>query len=278
MQNQQVLWQTYFDHKLVIEAFVNLTWNWIEKSAELLAQNKKFAIGTVTNIHGSTPRDIGAKIIVVDEKEFYGTIGGGALEAKVIKEIVNFLSQSNNASKTHRLEFTLSDLSMVCGGDTAVLVEIINSHPDLYLFGAGHCGLALAKVLQGVPFNLHVIDERAEWLEKYPPNTQLHKQHWKTFINKARWDKNSTFVVIMTPGHCDDRDILELVINKSTRYLGMIGSQSKWLVTKSKLIENGIDKKSLDEVHCPIGFKIGGKSPEEIAISISAELISKLYS
>lgn len=257
---------------------MNLSWNWIEKSAELLAQNKKFAIGTVTNIHGSTPREIGAKIIVVSEKEFYGTIGGGALEARVIKEIINLLSDNKSAFQTHRLEFTLSDLSMVCGGDTAILVEIINSHPDVYLFGAGHCGLALSKVLQGVPFNLHVVDERADWLEKYPSHTHLHQQHWKTFIDHARWDKDSTFVVIMTPGHCDDRDILELVVNKPTKYLGMIGSQSKWTITKGKLIENGIDKKRLDEVHCPIGFKIGGKTPEEIAISISAELISKLYS
>lgn len=256
---------------------MNLTWNWIEKSAELLSKNTKFAIVTVTNIHGSTPREIGAKIIIVNEKEFYGTIGGGALEARVIKETLAFLSQEMNSSKTHRLEFRLSDLSMVCGGDTAVLIEIINSHPDVYLFGAGHCGLALSKVLQGVPFNLHVIDEREDWLEKYPMNVHKHQKHWKSFIDNATWDKNTTFVVIMTPGHCDDRDILEIVMHKPTKYLGMIGSQSKWVVTKNKLIENGASKERLDEVHCPIGFKIGGKTPEEIAISISAELISKLY-
>lgn len=257
---------------------MNLLWDWVSKTTELNLQNKKFAIATIINAKGSTPREIGAKMIVVNKQEFYGTIGGGALEAKVMKEIFRILDETHLNHPTIRLEFDLKDLGMICGGDTEVLIEILNSNPDLYLFGAGHCGLALSNVLQGIPFNIHVIDDRQDWLDKYPANVNTHNEHWQKFIENAHWNKDTTYVVIMTSGHCDDRDILEQVIKKPTKYLGMIGSHSKWAITKSKLIETGSDKNRLDEVHCPIGLNIGGKTPAEIAVSIAAELIQQNHS
>lgn len=252
-------------------------WNWLEKANELQNANRKFAIATVTNLRGSTPREIGAKIIIVSESEFYGTVGGGALEAEVIKETLLLLNDKKNNLTAKRFEFKLADLSMVCGGATEVMVEVFNVHPDLYIFGAGHCALALTRVLEGVPFNIHIIDEREEWLNKFSSHINKHKIHFKKFIDSVSFDADSTYIVIMTAGHCDDRDILELVLKHSYKYVGMIGSKSKWATTKNKLIENGTAKENLEKVHCPIGIAIGGKTPAEIAISIAAELISKRF-
>ncbi|MBF0298506.1 MAG: xanthine dehydrogenase accessory protein XdhC [Oligoflexia bacterium] len=270
---------------------MNLTWNWILKAQELLTQNRKFAIVTVTNINGSAPREIGAKMIVLTEKEFFGTIGGGALEKEVIGKVIKMLEEESDETQgvqeiqgvqevqgIHRLEFSLNnDLNMICGGSAEVLVEIINTNPDVYIFGSGHVCLALTSVLQETPFNLHVIDERVDWLEKLPPNVTRHKMHWKDFINSINWNKNKSYVVIMTPGHVLDRNILELVMNKSTKYIGMMGSKSKWLIVKDDLIQKGFSSEKIEQIHCPIGYSIGGKSPAEIAISISAELVSILY-
>ena len=256
---------------------MNLSWDWLEKALELKVSNKPFAIATVTQIRGSTPREIGAKMIVVSTVEFYGTIGGGALEAEVLKEITKILNDGIKGTGARMLELKLADLSMVCGGTTHILVELVNTNPDLYIFGSGHCAIALSHALKGVPFNVHIIDERIEWLEKHASHVIKHPMHFKKFIDEAHFSQEGTFCVIMTPGHCDDRDVLELVIEKPTRFLGVMGSRSKWTSIKNQLIKNNVSSEKLEKVFCPIGLSLGGKSPAEIAISISAQLISKLY-
>lgn len=269
---------------------MNLAWNWIGEANKLMEENISFAVVTISKAGGSTPRDVGAKMLVVDEKRFYGTIGGGALENDILNKTAELLRSGANG--THTISYSLKkDLQMNCGGDSDVLIEIISAAADLYIFGAGHVALALTHVLQGTPFSrIHVIDPREEWLNKFGKNIIKHKMNYRDFFKEecekgkafSQQKASTLYAIVMTPGHEFDQEMVELFMTLSyeVNYLGVIGSLTKWGALKKKLVEksNGnISMERLDKINCPIGLKLGGKSPAEIGISISAELLAKLH-
>ena len=150
-------------------------------------------------------------------------------------------------------------------------MEPINTGPELYLFGAGHVGQALCQVLDGTVFSIHLIDDREEWVfsDKISSQVIRHPCDWKDF----QWNPETTFVAIMTHRHDLDQEILEKALKHEIRYVGMIGSASKWEKLKERLTQRGVSTHVLSKVKCPIGLNIGGKSPKEIAISIASELL-----
>ena len=251
-------------------------WNWVNKLQELHNSGQAVAIVTVTRCSGSTPRKTGAKMLVLADGTFFGSIGGGQLEKQAIEDAVRSIQEG----RSRTLHFPLhASVGQCCGGVVELLVEVLNQGPDLYLFGAGHVGQALCRVMKETPFKIHLIDERPEWVQNpaIPAGVNRIQSNWTTFCDHARWNDKMTYVAIMTHEHALDQEILRSLVDRPTRYLGLIGSQTKWQSFQNQLTKDGVSSELLSKVRCPIGLNVGGKSPQEVAISIAAELLQIHY-
>jgi xanthine dehydrogenase accessory factor len=247
-------------------------WDWIGKSQELKALGVHFVILTVVKVTGSVPREVGAKMIVLEDGSFFGTVGGGGLEKNALEEALRFLR--DGGEPLLRMALT-PEHGHACGGTVEVLFEVMNSADNVFVFGVGHVGQALCRVLDETPFVVHAVDERAEWIDspRLPSSIQRHAQVWSDFAKKACWRADSTYVVILTWSHELDFSILQHVLQMPCKYIGVIGSKRKWLAFREKLLAQGISESALARVCCPVGLALGGKSPQEVAISIAAELL-----
>jgi xanthine dehydrogenase accessory factor len=251
-------------------------WNWVPLLEQLRKQGQSLALVTVTQCTGSTPRETGAKMIVLPDGKFHGTIGGGHLEELAIQDALKAIS--TNASSTIRYPLG-AKTGQCCGGVVELLIEVMNSGPHLYLFGAGHVGQAVSRTFVGTPFSVHLIDEREEWVmsNQVPAEVIRHHAEWDDFTRDAIWDPEKTYVAVMTHRHDLDQDIIEFMVQKNIRYLGLIGSKSKWERFQQRLTQRGVTREALARVTCPIGLDVGGKAPQEIAISVAAELLKIHY-
>ena len=251
-------------------------WDWIGKLQELRNSGHQMIMVTVINCEGSTPREIGAKMLVVSDGSFYGTIGGGGVEKLALDEARQCLEEG--ISKKVEIGLTAKN-KMLCNGKMELYMELIYNNPHLYIFGAGHVGQAVSHVFSGTPFIIHLVDERPEWIESdnIPNGVHRHKESYELFIKNATWSNKNTYVAIMTHSAETDQDILEKVIKNPSFYIGMVGSSNKWQIIKVNLTKAGIKAKELSRVRCPIGLDLGGKSPKELAISIAAEVLSTYY-
>jgi xanthine dehydrogenase accessory factor len=249
-------------------------WDWISKVSELRRQDQPAVLVTVTKSSGSTPRKQGAKMIVLPDGTFFGTVGGGPVEYWALEESRQCLKTLS--AKTTEMPLLQKGEFPACGGIMELYMEVINDNPSLFLFGAGHIGQDLCRVLDGTPFRIHLIDERDEWINAptLPGGVTRHHSRWSDFIAQATWSENRTFVAILTFSGAVDQQILEEVLPHPTRYIGMIGSRTKWGRVRKNLEESGFD---LSKVRCPIGHNNGGGSPQEIAISIASQLLSTWY-
>ncbi len=254
-------------------------WNWIEKLYELQNGTEPFALVTVTEVKGSTPRNCGSKMIVLPSGEIYGTIGGGRLEQIVIGQAKVCIEEKNTQKQSYHLA---AYANQCCGGTMEVLIESLNNEADLIIFGAGHVGQAIADTMQGTPFKVHLVDERLGSHEKLlskelPKSVLTYKENWKESVKQLTFNAQNTYVVILTHSHELDEEILAEIINLDCKYLGMIGSQNKWNRFRSRLLKRGISPEAIARVHCPIGINIGGKAPKEVAISLGSELLRIYY-
>jgi xanthine dehydrogenase accessory factor len=239
------------------------------------AEGGEAALVTVVSASGSTPREEGAKMLVRPDGSILGTIGGGSLEAQIIKEAVKVIRQGR-PKRIHR-SLTAKEAEeegMICGGDLEVFIEPILTPPTLYIFGGGHIALALTKMGKLCGFNIAVVDDRAEFAtaERFPQADTLLAEDFNKSFAKLNID-NSSYIVIVTHGHQHDEVVLEWAVTTPARYIGMIGSRTKNETIYSHLQARGITQAQLDRVHAPIGLEIGAQTPEEIAVSILAEVI-----
>jgi xanthine dehydrogenase accessory factor len=239
------------------------------------AEGEEAALVTVVSATGSTPREEGAKMLVKPDASILGTIGGGSLEARVIEEAVKVIKQG----KPKRFHISLTaaeagEVGMICGGELEVFIEPILTPPTLYIFGGGHISLSLAKMGQLLGFKIAVIDDRAEFAspDRFPEADILLAEDFTSSFPKLKIDKSS-YIVIVTRGHQHDELVLEWAVGTQAKYIGMIGSKTKNKTIFSHLLAKGISKEQLDRVHAPIGLKINAQTPEEIAVSILAEVI-----
>jgi xanthine dehydrogenase accessory factor len=251
-------------------------WNWVSKLEELRSQGHAVVAVTLTQSSGSSPREAGAKMLVVSGGEFFGTIGGGHLEELALADAKKCLEDGI----TRTIRYPLgAKTGQCCGGVVELLFEAINRGPRLYLFGAGHVGQAVCRAMVGTPFIVHVSDERPEWIQskELPREVIRHEGEWDELARAARWDEKETYVAIMTHRHDTDQDIVEYVVQKPARYIGLIGSRSKWERFAQRLSQRGVAASALERVKCPIGLDVGGKAPQEVAISLAAELLKHYY-
>ena len=251
-------------------------WDWIKKCSELEKSGQDFALLTTTQIGGSTPREVGSKMIVLPNGTFFGTIGGGNLENQIIQTAQKCLAENKSSSFSFSLG---ARTGQCCGGVVEIFIDVIQCSPKVFIFGAGHVGQSIANTLVGTPFKVHLIDTREEWIrhESLSPEIVKVPEDPLQFSKTNEWPPNSSLALIMTHSHQLDFELLSSLIDKNLLYLGLIGSQTKWLRFKKRLEDNEYKQNDIQKVKCPIGIPLGGKSPQEIAISVSAELLNLFY-
>ncbi|MGB6821867.1 MAG: XdhC family protein, partial [Candidatus Acidiferrales bacterium] len=166
------------------------------------------------------------------------------------------------------------DAGLICGGTLEIFVEPILPQPKLYLFGGGHVSTALARVANLAGFSISVIDDRASFAntERFPMAEETLTSYEEAF-EKLK-PNASSYLVIVTRGHKDDMRVLEWAVGTDARYIGMIGSKRKVISVYKALEKQGIAMEKFARVHAPVGLEIGALSPEEIAVSVTAELIA----
>ncbi len=241
---------------------------------ELEAAHQPGVLCTVVKTSGSTPRHSTSKMLVHPDGSIEGTVGGGELENRVIREALEALKDG----RSRLLEYSLVDPARgdvgVCGGQVEVFVEPVLPPPTLVVVGGGHVGKAVAHLAKWLGFRVAVSDDRAEFCtpeanpdadEFYPvPMAELPAH---LAINPQ------TYLVLTTRGSSIDAAGLPALLDTPAGYLGVIGSRKRWLTTTKALEEKGIPAKKLEKVHSPMGLGLGAETPEEIAVSIMAEVL-----
>jgi xanthine dehydrogenase accessory factor len=249
--------------------------NIFEKVLEVQTCHKASALVTVIKTEGSTPRNAGSKMIVLANGEIIGSVGGASVEALVVDKAKECIKSGKCLIDSHNLNDPLNkDTGMICDGMMEFFIEPLSTQNHLFIFGAGHVGLALARLACQVGFEYTVIDDREEFAnrDRFPDAGEIVVNNMGKYADELECHP-SDFIAIMTRGHMNDYEVIKGIIQKPYRYLGMIGSISKRNEIYSRLRETGITDDLLKEVHSPIGLNIHGETPEEIAVSIVAEMI-----
>jgi xanthine dehydrogenase accessory factor len=255
----------------------------LEAFLDELRSGRRAVLATIVRASGSTPRTMGARMLVRADGSCYGTIGGGAFEAMVVDDAKELLLAPEPAPALKRYAFTEKGedaLGMACGGTAEVLLEAIGRGARLIVYGAGHVGQALARLAATVGFAPELVDDRAEWCDAARAASLGSVWHCDAeYGSGAPALDASCYVAVVTRCHRTDRLALKHVLAGPLRYVGLIGSRRKKTVIFDELARiDGVSPEALARVRCPIGLPIGGETPEEIAVSIVAELLQVKYS
>ena len=248
---------------------------YFEKVRALTEARTPFVSVTLVASRGHVPQELGAKILVTENGLEVGTVGGGRVEAKAIEKAKEQLA--GDSLRAHELvTWNLQrDVGMTCGGEVTFFFEAFFCRPwDVVVFGAGHVAQSLVRILLGLDCSLTCIDPREEWLAQLPDGPNLTKVCTDDMPSKVTQLKSDAFVMLMTQGHKFDVPILEACLRrKAFPYLGVIGSQVKGITVRKELIEKGLPPDLVNSIRCPMGLPLGDNSPNEIAISMVAELL-----
>lgn len=242
--------------------------------AAVEAEHRSAALCTVVRTSGSTPRHATSKMLVYPDGRILGTVGGGELENRVRLEALQALKDS----RPRLLSFTMTDPSRgdvgVCGGLVEVFVEPILPPATLVVAGGGHVGKAVAHLAKWLGFRVVVSDDRPEFCtpQAIPDADEFQPVPLAELPLRMEITAN-TYLVLTTRGSQVDAAGLPALLETPAVYIGVIGSRRRWAETVKKLNENGIPDEQLKRVHSPIGLGIGAETPEEIAVSILAEIL-----
>ncbi len=246
-----------------------------EEIVRLRRAGKRAVLATIVHTNGSIPSYESSRMLVREDGSIAGTIGGGCVEADVWAAAKEVIRGEAPRKMTFNLNNEASyDNGLICGGTLEVFVEPILPQPMLYIFGGGHISMALAQSAHTTGFGIAVIDDRESFAnaQRFPMAQEIFTSYEEAF-DKVR-PNASAYLVIVTRGHRDDLRCLQWAIGTAARYIGMIGSERKVLSVYKALEKEGIPLEKLERVHAPVGLDIGALTPEEIAISITAELIA----
>ena len=233
---------------------------------------RPFVVATVIDTGGSTPRLAGTTMGVVDDA-IVGTVGGGAFEKRVIDDARQLLGDPKR--HTHHVDVHLvRDLAMCCGGKMSVFMHKVEAAPRLWIYGAGHVGTALAHAAIAAGFEVQIVDGREDWAvaERFPSSAEVIDDEPEDHARLTPPDPRD-YAVVVTHSHALDEILIRLLAPRRLRFLGLIGSRRKWASFRQRLIDRSIAETDLDRVQCPIGLDIGAQTPEEIAVSITGQLV-----
>ncbi|CAN5483318.1 XdhC/CoxI family protein [soil metagenome] len=245
-----------------------------ETLTQWLRDGKRVAVVTLVETVGSTPRKPGAKMLVSDRLELHGTVGGGCVEADVI-----FAAQEAIRQRRPRLirvdikAKNAHEIDMLCGGEALFYVEPVMTTFNVLICGGGHIGRALAAACAPLDFAISVVDDRPQFAstDRFPAAKIICCPYEELAANFTA-DEN-TLAVVVTRGHSGDEACLRALLSSRAAYIGMVGSRAKWAALRDRLRIAGFSEDQLKRVVTPAGLDIGSVTPEEIAISIAAQLV-----
>jgi len=246
-----------------------------EEIVRMRRAGRRGALATIVHTNGSIPSYESSRMLVRDDGSIAGTIGGGCVEAEVWAAAKEVMQKESPRKMVFNLNNEASyDNGLICGGTLEVFVEPILPQPMLYLFGGGHVSTAVAKAASAAGFGIGVIDDREAFAnkERFPMAQEIYTSYEESY--EKIQPNASSYLVIVTRGHKDDMRVLAWAVRTSARYVGMIGSKRKVLSVYKALETEGYKPEEFERVFAPMGLEIGALSPEEIAISIVAELIA----
>jgi xanthine dehydrogenase accessory factor len=244
--------------------------------SDALQQGEEVALVTIVSSSGSTPQRVGAKMLVFADGRTVGTIGGGCYENDAFWKAREAITNRRPLTVTFELNDDFAqETGLVCGGQMEVFIEPVEPSPAVYVFGAGHVGYFVAKMAHDVGFRVHVVDDREKFAnnERFGDGIDVMVEHIPTWIERHQLPPTA-YAVIVTRGHTHDLEALRALTATPLRYLGLIGSKAKIKRIYDALIEEGVAPETLRTVHAPVGLDIGAITPQEIGVSILAELIA----
>jgi xanthine dehydrogenase accessory factor len=237
---------------------------------------QKSALATIVQVNGSIPSFESAKMLVREDGTFVGTIGGGCVEADVwtaAREVME-------TEKPKHLTFSLGqdaayDEGLICGGQLNVFVEPVIPQPRAFIFGAGHISKSLSKVAKLAGFETVIIDNRDAFAntERFPEADEVFAEEYEDVFPKLSIHSTS-YIVIVTRGHRDDMRVLRWAVDTPAKYIAMIGSKRKTISVVHELEREGLKREAFERIFAPMGLEIGAVTPEEIAVSVVAEMIA----
>lgn len=232
------------------------------------------AVASIVRAEGSTPRTAGAKMLIFPDGTFQYTVGGGLFESKVIQDALSVLHTRETLLKKYSFnQEGQYAVGAVCGGIVEVMIEMIMASPSLYIIGGGHVGQALARLASQLDFNITLIDDREEYARISFPHDRIRVIHTPPDYSAIPEPNDNSFICLVSKGYISDEAALRQIIRKSVRYIGMIGSRKKIHTVFQNMQNDGFEKSLFDKIHAPIGLDIHSETPEEIAVSILAEII-----
>lgn len=250
------------DHELLIKAL----------NASLKGQKYAFATVVETTVKG-TPRKAGAKMIVLEDGTLFGTIGGGRNEKEAQKACLKAIRSAKPSLLTYDL-FGKGEQA-VCGGRMKVFIEPYVVKKHLIICGAGHIALPLSVIAKMLNYRVTIIDDRKSFANKrrFPHVDKIVVGNHAKKLAIMSIDQN-THIMIMTQGHEYDFDCVKAAVKSDVGYLGVISSKPKRAKLFKELRKKRIPARFIKRIHIPAGIDIGSQTPEEIAISIAAELVA----
>lgn len=237
-------------------------------------EGKIAALATVIRTQGSVPRQTGSKMLVWPDKTIVGTIGGGLMESQVIEEAQVVMRSGD----TKVLSYRLTDLAQgdpgICGGTVEIFLEPIGFAPTVLVIGCGHVGKALAQLAKWSGFRVLVSDDRTDLCtpEAIPDMDGYYPIAPTALLQQIEIGPR-TFIAAVTRGLPVDIQLFPALLQSEAAYIGLIGSKRRWALTAKALLEQGVSEEAVERVHSPIGLDIAAETPQEIAVSIMAEII-----
>jgi len=242
---------------------------------QALERGESSALATVIDREGSSPGKTGAKMLVLPDGSITGTVGGGKMEADVVRTAIQCIRKRRLRIVTFDMNIMNDpDTDMRCGGNMTVLIEPMIPPDPLIIFGGGHVGYAIYSILKGVHFSVTVVDDRRSFASKkrFPEADRVLCCSFDKSFAKMKVNED-TFIVICTRAHKKDEDCLRFALSTPARYVGMLGSKKKGAAFRKKMRSEGISPRRIRDLYSPIGLDIGAITPEEIAVSVAAELV-----
>src|SRR6202035_1367304 len=237
---------------------------------------QKCAVATIVQVNGSIPSYESAKLLVREDGSMIGTIGGGCVEA----EVWNAAREVMQQERARQMNFSLGqdaayDNGLICGGQLSVFVEPVVPQPRAYIFGAGHISKSISKVATLAGFSTVIVDNREAFAnrERFPEADEIHSEEYEEVFPKLTI-RDTSYIVIVTRGHRDDMRVLRWAVETNAKYIAMIGSKRKVIGVVKELEKDNVPRAAFERIFAPMGLDIGAITPEEIAISIVAEMIA----
>ena len=246
-----------------------------EEIVKMRRGGQRGALATIVHTNGSIPSYESSRMLVREDGSMAGTIGGGCVEAEVWAAAKDVMQKEAPRKMVFHLNNEASyDNGLICGGTLEVFVEPILPQPVAYLFGGGHVSVAVARAAHAAGFGIAVVDDREAFAnkERFPMAQEVHTSYEEAFENIK--PNAASYLVVVTRGHKEDMRVLAWAVRSDARYVGMIGSKRKVMSVYKALENEGYKPEEFERVYAPMGLDIGALSPEEIAVSIVAELVA----